>query len=97
MNKAARVVERTGRKADNAAFRKQEAAMGRPKELTEEEKAELLAKGFKPYVVWLPDLWSDEFWRQIEEDCRLIREADKRENMSDVLDAFASDLWDDLD
>jgi len=71
--------------------------MGRPRELTEEERQDLLAKGYRPVEVWLPDLWSDELWKQIEEDCRLIREADKREHMTDVLDAFAKDLWDDLD
>lgn len=71
--------------------------MGRPKELTDEEKADLLAKGYKPYEVWLPDVWSEEFWTQIEKDCQLIREADRRENMPEVLDAFARDLWNDLD
>jgi hypothetical protein len=71
--------------------------MGRPKELSEEERAELLAKGYRPVEVWVPDIWSDDFWKQMDEDCRLIREADVRENMPEVLDAFARDLWDDLD
>ena len=71
--------------------------MGRPKELTEEERQELLARGLRPFEVWLPDVWSDEFWKQMEEDCRLIRESDKRENMDRVLDAFAKEVWDDLD
>jgi hypothetical protein len=71
--------------------------MGRPKELTEEERQELLARGLRPFEVWLPDVWSDEFWKQMEEDCRLIRESDKRENMDKVLDAFAKEVWDDLD
>jgi len=71
--------------------------MGRPKELTDEEKADLLARGYRPYEVWLPDVWSEEFWTQIEKDCQLIREADHRENMPEVLDAFARDLWNDLD
>lgn len=71
--------------------------MGRPKELSEEEKAELLARGYRPVEVWVPDIWSSEFWEQMKEDCKLIREADERENMTEVLDAFAKDLWDDLD
>ena len=71
--------------------------MGRPKELTEEERAELLSRGLRPFEVWLPDVNSAEFWKQIEEDCRLIREADRRENMDAVLDAFAREVWDDLD
>ncbi|NGO50657.1 antitoxin MazE-like protein [Allomesorhizobium camelthorni] len=71
--------------------------MGRPKELTEEEKKELAAEGYRPVEVWLPDLWSDELWKQIEEDCRQIRESDRRTGMMKTLDAFAEDLWDDLD
>lgn len=71
--------------------------MGRPRELSEEEKRKLIAEGYRPVEVWLPDLWSDELWKQIEEDCRLIREADEREGMADVLDAFARNLWDELD
>lgn len=70
--------------------------MGRPKELTEKEKAELLAAGYRPVEVWLPDLWSDQLWKQIEDDCRLIREADRQEGMMKMLDAFAKDLWDDF-
>jgi hypothetical protein len=70
--------------------------MGRPRELTEEERQKLIAEGYKPVEVWLPDLWSDELWRQIEEDCKLIRESDRRSGMLKTLDAFAEDLWDDL-
>ena len=71
--------------------------MGRPKELSEEERQQLLAQGYRPIEIWLPDVWSDEFWKQMNEDCRLIRESDRREDMDEVLDAFARDLWDDLD
>lgn len=71
--------------------------MGRPRELSEAERDALRERGLIPVEVWLPDMWSDAFWRQVDEDCRLIREADKKESMGEVLDAFASDLWDDLD
>jgi hypothetical protein len=71
--------------------------MGRPRELTEAERQKLIAEGYRPVEVWLPDLWSDELWQQIEEDCRLIRESDRRTGMMKTLDAFAEDLWDELD
>ena len=71
--------------------------MGRPRELTEVEKQKLISEGYQPVEVWLPDLWSDELWKQIEEECRLIRESDRRTGMIETLDAFAEDLWDDLD
>lgn len=71
--------------------------MGRPRELTEAERETMREQGLVPVEVWLPDIWSDRFWSQVEEDCRLIREADKSENMNEVLEAFATDLWNDLD
>jgi len=58
--------------------------MGRPRELTEEERQKLIAEGYRPVEVWLPDLWSDEVWEQIYRDCELIR---KSEEDADV------DLW----
>ncbi len=69
--------------------------MGRPKELTDEEKADLLARGYRPYEVWLPDVNSDAFWQQMEKEGKAIRESDRRQDMDKVLDAFASELWDD--
>ncbi|MBO0906451.1 antitoxin MazE-like protein [Jiella sonneratiae] len=73
--------------------------MGRPKELSEEERQKLLAEGWKPIQaeVWVPDWDNPVFRARIEEDCRLIRESDRRTGMNDVLDAFARELWDDLD
>ena len=37
--------------------------MGRPRELTEEERAELIAKGYRPVEVWVPDWDSPEIRR----------------------------------
>lgn len=58
--------------------------MGRPRELTEEERQQLLADGYRPVEVWVPDLWSNEVWEQIEADCRAIR---------DTEDHADADLW----
>ncbi|MCW4113671.1 antitoxin MazE family protein [Aurantimonas sp. MSK8Z-1] len=58
--------------------------MGRPRELTQEQRDELLAKGYRPVEVWLPDIWSDGIWSQVEEDCRLIAESEERAD---------ADLW----
>ena len=71
--------------------------MGRPKELTEAQKADLLARGYRPYEVWLPDVNSEEFWRKMQKEGEAIRESDRRQGMDKVLDAFAEELWDDLD
>lgn len=71
--------------------------MGRPRELTEEERRKLIAEGYRPVEVWVPDLWSDQLWNEVEEECRQIRQSDRRSGMLKTLDAFAEDLWDDLD
>lgn len=71
--------------------------MGRPRELTEKEKKQPIAEGYRPVEAWVLDLWSDELSKQIEEDCRLMRESDRRTGMLKTLDAFAEELWDDLD
>ena len=70
--------------------------MGRPRELTGEERAQLLAQGYKPVEVWVRD-WNDPaVMAAIEEECRQIRESDRTSKMSETLDAFARDVWDDL-
>ena len=71
--------------------------MGRPRELTGEERAALLAKGYKPVEVWVPDWDSPTFVAEIEEECRQIRESDRKSGMNETLDAFLIDNWNDFD
>ena len=71
--------------------------MGRPRELTNEEREELLAKGYKPVEVWVPDVDSEAFWKALEKEGEAIRESDRRSHMDEVLEAFLEDVWDDLD
>ena len=70
--------------------------MGRPRELTEEQRQELLAKGYKPVEVWVPDWSSPAFQRELDEMGKNIREFDRRSQMDKVLEAFIDDVWDDL-
>ncbi|MGN6470906.1 MAG: antitoxin MazE-like protein [Rhizobiaceae bacterium] len=70
--------------------------MGRPRELTEEERAKLLAKGYRPVEIWVPDWSSPIFQKEVEEMGKSIREADRREQMDKVLEAFIDEVWDDL-
>lgn len=69
--------------------------MGRPRELTEVERSELLAKGFVPVEVWLPDLQSPAFRAMMERECASINAADQRSGELDRLSDLAEDLWDD--
>jgi hypothetical protein len=70
--------------------------MGRPKELTEAERADLLARGFQPVEIWVPN-WNDPaFQAQLDKDCRAINAADRRSGEIDRLSDEVADLWDDL-
>ena len=70
--------------------------MGRPRELTEHERQELLAKGYKPVEMWIPDVDSEAFWQSLEREGTAIREADRRSHMNEVLESLLDDNWDDL-
>ncbi len=73
--------------------------MGRPRELTGAEREQLLADGYKPVIaeVWVADWDNPAFVARIEEECRQIRESDKRTAMNETLDAFLRDVWNDLE
>ena len=70
--------------------------MGRPKELSEEERQELLAKGYRPVEVWVPDWDSPEIRERIRRECEAINEADRRSGELEYIDELVADLWDEL-
>ena len=51
--------------------------MGRPRELSEAERQQLITEGFRPVEVWLPDIWSDAIWEQAYQDCQLIKDSEE--------------------
>jgi hypothetical protein len=70
--------------------------MGRPRELTGEERAELLAKGYKPVEVWVPDWDSAEFKARIKNEMDLIAAADAKDpTIDEWIRQVRGDLWDD--
>ena len=68
--------------------------MGRPREVSEEERAELIRKGYRPIEVWVPDLDNETVREQLQEEARKIAEADKAEGVMDWLDAIGPTNWD---
>lgn len=71
--------------------------MGRPRELTEEERAELLAKGYRPVEMWVPDLSKAEVRLRLGSELKAIREADMRSGEIERLSETVEDLADDFD
>ena len=70
--------------------------MGRPRELTEAERTELLAKGYKPVEIWVPDWDSSQFKARIGAEMDLIAAADAEDpTIDDWIRQVRGDLWGD--
>ena len=69
--------------------------MGRPRELTEKERQELLSQGFRPVEIWVPDLSQPRVREQLVKELKAIRELDARSGELKRLSETVDDLWDD--
>ncbi|MFN7124588.1 MAG: antitoxin MazE-like protein [Allorhizobium sp.] len=69
--------------------------MGRPRELSQEERADLLRRGYRPVEIWVPDLDNETIRAQLAEEARRIAEADDTEDeVMDWLEAVGPTDWD---
>ncbi|MFN3321049.1 MAG: antitoxin MazE-like protein [Allorhizobium sp.] len=69
--------------------------MGRPRELSQEERADLLRRGYRPIEIWVPDLDNETIRAQLAEEARRIAEADNDEDeVMDWLQAAGPTDWD---
>jgi hypothetical protein len=67
--------------------------MVRPaRRLSEDERRALREQGLRPVEVWVPDLNNPKVVAELREEARRIAEADRREGMDRVLEAYAADL-----
>ena len=64
--------------------------MGRPKELTDEERTELISKGFRPFEIWVPDLDNPKVREKMAQEARSIAAADERDDIFEWLEAVQS-------
>ena len=62
--------------------------MGRPRDLTDEERAELIAKGFKPVEMWVPDWDNPKMVEQLRREAKAIAEADEKDDIFEWLAAL---------
>jgi hypothetical protein len=70
--------------------------MGRPKELTEEERAELIAKGYRPVEVWVRDISSVEYREEAHRQAQSAAHADVEDRVMEWVEAVSAEAWDDL-
>ena len=68
--------------------------MGRPREISAEERADLINQGYRPIEIWVPDMTSEAFRIQIEQEMRSIAEADNTDDVSNWIDAVGPTDWD---
>lgn len=68
--------------------------MGRPRELSPEEREDLLRRGYRPVEIWVPDLENETIRAQIAEEARRIAETDERDDVTDWLEAVGPTDWD---
>jgi hypothetical protein len=68
--------------------------MGRPRELSPEEREDLLRRGYKPVEIWVPDLENEVVRAQLAEEARRVAEADERDDVTDWIVAVGPTDWD---
>ena len=70
--------------------------MGRPRELTEAERASLMAKGYKPVEVWVPDFESEAYRTEAKRQAESAAAADVEDRVMEWIEAVSAEAWDDL-
>lgn len=72
--------------------------MGRPKEFTDEQRADLEARGFTPVEIWVIDRNSDEYRQEVSRQMDAATDADRRDGeIDDWIVQVRGDLWNDLE
>ncbi len=60
--------------------------MGRPKELTDDEREALLAKGYRPVEIWVPDLDSPAMRDELRQQAQAVSHADEQDSVFEWLE-----------
>lgn len=70
--------------------------MGRPREISPEERAELIRQGYRPVEIWVPDLDNETIRAQLAEEARRIAAGEDQDDVTDWLRAVGPTDWDKL-
>ncbi|KQS72400.1 hypothetical protein ASG39_01055 [Rhizobium sp. Leaf371] len=68
--------------------------MGRPRELSPEERADLISRGYRPVEIWIPDTDDKMFQEQLQQEARQIAVAPEEDEIMDWIAAVGPDNWD---
>jgi hypothetical protein len=67
--------------------------MGRPRELTEEERQKLIADGYQPVEMWVPDVSDPAVLARADAEAKRIARADQEEDIMEWIEAIQKDMW----
>ncbi len=70
--------------------------MGRPKELTEEDRAKLISEGYRPIEVWVRDIENEAYKAEAYRQSRNAASADVEDRVMEWVEAVSAEAWDDL-
>ena len=68
--------------------------MGRPREISPEERAELIRQGYRPVEIWVPDPTSEAYLKEARRQARASVAADHAAGIDEVVDSSAASEWD---
>jgi len=68
--------------------------MGRPREISPEERAELIRQGYRPVEIWVPDTTSEAYQQEAARQARAAVEADRQAGILELVDEDAHRDWD---
>jgi Protein of unknown function (DUF3018) len=70
--------------------------MGRPRELTEEERQKLIAEGYRPVEVWVRDVTDEAYKAEARRQAQSAASADVEDRVMEWIEAVSAESWDDL-
>lgn len=71
--------------------------MALPREISAEERAEMIAKGFQRFELWLPDLRDPATRAAAEAEADRMAFADEEDSVMEWIENLQKDMWDEED
>lgn len=68
--------------------------MGRPLELSPEERAELIRRGYKLIEIWVPDTSSQAYLEEAARQTKAAVEADRQAGIEELVGEDVAENWD---
>ncbi len=70
--------------------------MGRPRELTQEERQKLIEDGYRPIEAWVRDPSDESYRAEADRQAKSAAHADVEDRVMEWIEAVSTEAWDDL-